>query len=183
MRRSPTFTGLCLLGVLVAAGMLHAGEEPAAPADPWIGKPIADVIAILGEPTKVKGKEGGPRTLTYRLLRIKPGAVPPPGVGLVQLNGIGVVGQDQVAKTPDPDAIRIDPTELDRQGRSVDVGTGGATVQEASASYDLKTKEFTPAADPNAGVLGKLKVRFQVDAEGKIAGWTVSPKSALAKVK
>ncbi|ANM31542.1 hypothetical protein ABI59_21215 [Acidobacteria bacterium Mor1] len=172
-----------LLVALLSAGTLHAGEEPAAQADPWIGKPIADVIAILGTPTKVKGSEGGPRTLTYRLLRIRPGAVPPPGVGLVQLNGIGMVGQDQVAKSPDPDSIRIEPTELDRQGRSVNVGTGGAQVQEAGATYDLKSKELKTTPDPNAGVLGKLKVRFRVDAGGKIVEWTVSPKSALTKAK
>lgn len=174
MRPNPR--SLYCLTLLLAAGALtptRAADEP----DPWIGKPAADVVALLGEASRSKQEKDGGRTLSYKLLRLEDGVLPPPGVMPLALPGVGLVGVVEPRRgSPRPGSVGLGPVELDDQGRAVG---GGGLEQTASASMgwsSSKGKQQDVKGDPGRpGTRGKITVKFRVDPDGRIREWSAPP--------
>ena len=80
---------------------------------------------------------------------------------------------------PNPDALAIQPTDLDPEGRGSNAGLPRESVS-GSATYNSNTKtwETNSTGDDRAAIKGKLTLKFTVDASGTIQGWSVSPKKA-----
>ena len=164
--------------VLLAAGFLalvHAGESAAE--DPWAGKSRSDVETLLGKPTKTKDAGDGTEVLIYKFVRLHEGAVAPVGMSMLNVPGVGVVGQ-----MPDPgtfdDDLGIEPTRVDKYGRGVEGGMRGE--DEYSVSYDTETKKVERSWEERPSIRGKVTLRFRVNADGEIESWSVSPKKAAA---
>lgn len=174
MRRGPWIVLMtigCLVGVWAA--------EPVPDDDPWAGKTESDVVTLLGEPTKTKDVADGGRVLTYKLVRLAEGAVPPTGMTVLNVPGIGVVGQ-----MPKPGAVKagdttIAPTRVDARGRPIE---GGVTTEESlTMSWDPDTGEVERSWEEGPAIRGKVTLKFHVTADGGIESWSVSPKKAASR--
>jgi hypothetical protein len=161
---------VCLSGERVAAA------EP--PEDPWKGKTRSDVITLLGDPTKTKKTDDRGSVLIYKLLRLQEEAIPPPGLTVLDVPGIGVVGQMQTTRTMTGTDVDILPTEVDKQGR----GTGGGVTEEenVSISWDKDGKKVERSWEERPAIRGKLTLKFNIAPGGEIESWSVSPKKAAA---
>lgn len=160
----------CLVGVWAA--------EPAEDDDPWAGKTRSDVVTLLGEPTKTKRVAAGGEVLTYKLVRLEEGAVPPAGMTILNVPGIGVVGQMPKAGAAKPGDATITPTQVDEKGRPVE---GGVTTEESlTISWDADTKEVERSWEERPAIRGRVTLKFNVTAAGGIESWSVSPKKAAS---
>jgi heat shock protein HslJ len=167
MRRVLVVAGL----ILVCLTGLQAGE-----ADPWAGKNRTDVVMLLGEPNKTKSANGG-EILTYKLVRLDEGAMPPVGMRVLGVPGIrGLVGTRTPSGAINGDEVAINPTEVDGKGR----GTGGGVeIEESSSiSWNTKDKQLERSWEDRPATRGKLTLKFHVSADGTIETWSMSPKKA-----
>jgi hypothetical protein len=161
--------------VLLLVGFLAgswAGE------DPWTGKSRADVVTLLGEPKKAKTSKDGGELLVYKLVRLREGTVPEPGMSVLNVPGVGVVGLWAAPQSMSDVEAGIAPTTVDRHGRSAEGGAGAPAPEEASISWDLDKKEVTRSWEERPAIKGKVTLKFQVNAAGEIESWSVSPKRA-----
>jgi hypothetical protein len=173
MRRGPWIVLMtigCLVGVRAA--------EPVPDDDPWAGKAESDVVTLLGEPTKTKDVADGGRVLTYKLVRLAEGAVAPTGMTVLNVPGIGVVGQMPKPGTVKAGTSTITPTRVDKKGRPIE---GGVTTEEtASISWDTDGKKIEHSWEEQPAIRGKITLKFRVTAAGAIESWSVSPKKAAS---
>jgi len=133
-------------------------------------------VTLLGPPTKSKWAKDGAETLTYKLVLIDESARPTVDILVLNLPGVGLVGQVVKQKGP-MDFVAIDPLELDREGRP----TGGGVNSGGSSSthWDLSTKEKTTTSTgekAKPSIRGKVTVRFEVGGDGVVRDWTVTGK-------
>lgn len=163
-----------LLASLGPWGSSRGADAPEAAADPWTGKSRADVIQVLGEPSKAKRESDGGETLTYSFRRIPPNAPPHPDALLLYVPGVGLVAK--IGKEGGAAPMTNDAPRYDEQGRPV--GAGPEQSYSAGSSYDLDSGKVThTASEPdNPEVKGKVKVRFILDAGGTVTGWSASNK-------
>ena len=163
-------------GALFGLAWLAAwtADPPAPQTDPWKGQPRAEIIRLLGEPDKVKKGSGGSETLTYTFYRIAPDAPPHPDALLLNVPGVGLVARIDRSAAPDP--LTVDPPQYDEQGRPA--GGGVTRTSSTSTSYDPKTGEVSHSSSgpDNPLVAGKVKVRFTLDAGGRVTDWSASGK-------
>lgn len=154
---------------------VQAADPVPAEVDPWEGKPRSEIVQLLGEPAKSKNDRYGRETLTYKFFRIDPNARLGPEVMLLQVPGIGLVGRVDEAVAAGPSTF--EPPTIDEQGRPSGGGVPAGT-DSASSSYDPKTGEVTRSGlgTENPPVKGKVKVRFVLDAGGRVEEWSVSGK-------
>ena len=150
-----------------------AGEDGGA-EDPWRGKSRADVEAMLGVPDKIKkGQEG--ETLVYKMLRFAEDAEPTPGMVLLELPGVGLVGR--VPEFDDPryrETTSIEPSGYDEQGRPV--AGGVSTSSSYSKSIHIGKDDNPPDPTPNAPEsVGKAKLVFHI-AGDHVRDWSISSK-------
>ena len=147
--RHRTTAAFVLACILLASAIVFAGDVQ----DPWRGKHVDEVTAILGPPNKVK-ESAGVRTLSYKLML--PGDTPPldPQIRLLQLPGVGLVAQFIHQDTKGADAAEFEPTHVSEDGRVV--AGGYNTESSANVSFDPKT--------------GKVE-----------RDWSVSPKKYMKK--
>jgi hypothetical protein len=165
---------------LLAVGCLAGAWAADAPAeDPWKGKTRADVTALLGEPTKTKTSGDGTEALTYKLYRLHEDAVPPPEVMVLNVPGIGVVGQMQQLDTLGAGDVALVPDERDRKGRGTGGGVGSGE-ESYSVEYDPKSGEVTRSWEEKPAFRGKVTLKFQVSGDGSVESWSVSPKKAAS---
>lgn len=161
------------LVLALAVGPIVAADDPARF---WDGKSKTDVVLLLGEAPKSKrGADGGER-LTYWLVRLREGAHPQPGLIPIQLPGVGLVGR----QLDDLDTTRttIEPTTIDDRGRPV--GGGVTYTDSTSTTWNVgkKDKDGEPKKaeglprDRGKDVLGRVKVVFQLDAQGRVLSWS-----------
>lgn len=174
MRHVPLRAVVGVAMACVAASAAPAAGPEAPAADPWNGKPRAEVVELLGEPNKAKTAKDGRETLTYMFDRIAPDAPPHPEVMLLHVPGIGVVAR--VARGGAPDAIEMEPTVYDKEGRPA--GGGPTRTNRASTSVDAKTGEVTqsPSSQEMPRLLGKVKLRLVLGAERRVESWSVTGK-------
>jgi hypothetical protein len=166
MRRALTLAGVAFICV---AG-LHAGDA----GDPWVGKTREDLVLLLGEPGKTKTTDDGEH-LTYKLVRLEKGAAPPFGMIVVSVPGVrGPVGI-VTAPSRDGSDVTINPTQVDPRGRPM--GGGVETDESYTVTRDSEGNEQR-SWDDRSAIVGKLTLRFELGADGKIASWSVSPKKA-----
>jgi len=167
--------GTILVAALMgfSASLLARGAEaPAQEPDPWTGKPRTEVIQALGEPSKIKQGSHGGETLIYSFRRVGPDAPPHPDALLLHVPGVGLVAK--IGKGGGAEALTLEPPRYDEQGRPVE---GGLTRNSnATSSYDLETGEVkhTSSEPDNPEVRGKVKVRFEVDAQGVVTAWSAT---------
>jgi len=164
--------GLGLAGL--AAFAVRAADPKAPEADPWEGKPRAEIIRLLGEPSKAKKGADGRETLTYTFYRIAPDAPPHPDALLLHVPGVGLVARVDRGGAPDP--LTLEPPQYDDQGRAA--GGGLTRTSSASTSYDPKTGEVShkSTGPDNPLVAGKVKLRFVLDAGGLVTDWSAPGK-------
>jgi hypothetical protein len=163
-------TVACLAGVCAAAA---ATDE-----DPWAGKTKSDVVALLGDPTKTKDVSDGGEMLTYKFVRLEEGAVPPIGMTVLSVPGIGVVGQMPKSGSRSEGETTITPTQVDKKGRPVE---GGLTTETSTnISWDSDGKEVERSWEERPAIRGKITLKFNVTAAGEIESWSVSPKKAAS---
>jgi hypothetical protein len=170
-RQIPAWIALAILFTL------GADAPRAADDDPWMGKPRREVVSLLGSPNKTKTGHDK-EVLTYKLFRLDPGSALSPRVLVVDVPGVGLVGRVQ----PDPDAgapkMDYEPTGFDEDGRPVPGGFDDS--QTTSMSWDAeagKLKRDDGLEDLEAPSLGaKLTLKFELDRDGRVASWSVSPK-------
>lgn len=165
---------IALAATLTLGAGILASEVDDAP-DPWLGKSRDEVVHALGKPTKERSTRGDGARLVYRLHRLVEGAVPGPRMTVVEVAGVGTLVRVLPASRDDP---RFDPTRLDGRG----VLRPGGTVEDEgrSVTYDPDTRSFERDWDPDdvVEVAGKVTIRFDLDARGRVVDWSVSPKSA-----
>jgi len=84
--------------------------------------------------------------------------------------GIGLVAK--IGKGGNADTLSMEPPILDEQGRPA--GGGLTRTSSAGSSYDLETGEVkhTASESDNPEVRGKVKVRFELDAQGIVRDWS-----------
>lgn len=158
---------------LATALLLACAASPAASGDdvdPWQGKHRSEVVAWLGEPDKVKRKDGV-ESLTYRVVRLADDALPAADLRVIDLPGIGRLGRKLDGPPVGDDTLTIEPTEVDRRGGA---RTGGVTTSRSrsvSRSDDGEVRADPPLAGVPAGT--KLKLRFELDASGRVTSWSV----------
>jgi hypothetical protein len=167
--------GLHVACVLLVCLPVLRAEDPPLAEDPWTGKSRDDVLTLLGEPTKKKADGKGFEQWTYKLVRLDPDLPPQPGVMVLNVPGIGMVG-----RLPEPGiltgSMTLESSGYDKEGN---LRSGGWQPEEgASVSYgkDGKTVEYTDEKTPS--VQGKLTLKFYLTG-GRIERWSVSPKKAL----
>jgi hypothetical protein len=166
-----------LLTMLLASALCGAfAEEEQKRGDAWVGKSRRDVVTLLGQPTKSKRAKDGAETLTYKLVLIDESAPPTADILVLNLPGVGLVGQ-VVRQTGPLGSVTIDPLELDREGRP----TGGGVSSDASSttSWDVRSGEkrtTTTGEKAKPSIRGKVTVRFEVGGDGVVRDWTVSGK-------
>jgi hypothetical protein len=166
-----------LIACVILACTLTGQATTAEPApDPWHGKTRSDVLTLLGEATKTKESADGRSVLIYKLLRLHEGAVAPTGMTILDVPGIGIVGQMQQPGALKGGEVDILPTETDKQGR----GTGGGLTEEEklTISWDPDTKKTERSWDDRPAIRGKLTLQFRLTPTGEIESWAVSPKKA-----
>lgn len=167
-----------LLAVCVAVVALAPWSVRAAgPAteDPWKGKHREEVVSLLGEPTKHRVSKHG-ETLFYSFVRVDPAAPPDDGALLLYVPGVGLVAKVLDVRGPLV-AVPGGPLDTDEQGRPL--GGGAAPPETVTVTRNLETGEvrWLPAEDPGAPLMvGKVKLRFDLDREGRVARWSASPK-------
>jgi hypothetical protein len=162
---------VCLAGVCAA--------EPAKNEDPWAGKTKSDVVALLGDPTKTKQIAEGGEELTYKFKRLEEGAVPPVGMTVLNVPGIGVVAQVPKTVSRGEGDTTITPTRVDKKGRPVE---GGVTTEESTnISWGTDGKKVERSWEERPAIRGKVTLKFNVTAAGEIASWSVKPKKAASK--
>ena len=112
--RYRTIAASVLSCTLLASAVAWAGETE----DPWRGKHVDEVTAVLGLPDKVK-ESAGVRTLTYKLMLS--GDPPPldPRIRLLQLPGVGLVAQFIRQDTKGNEPTEFEPTHVGEDGRVV----------------------------------------------------------------
>ena len=157
--------------ILVLTTLPAPGADPrSGDEDPWKGKTRDDVVQKLGEPQKVKraGRDG--ETLTYKFFRVNPADVGMSGLRVMPVPGVGLVGVE-VPGVGDDTVWNTAPTETDEKGRP---SGGGSLSSRTSRTYDPEkggtsdTVGNTPA--------GKIKLRFVLDAHGRVKDWSVKGK-------
>jgi hypothetical protein len=161
----------CLVGVWAA--------EPASDDDPWAGKTKSDVVTLLGDPTKTKDVADGGQVLTYKLVRLAEGAVAPAGMTVLNVPGLGVVGQMPKSGATVEGDTTITPTEVDKKGRPA--GGGVTTEETVSVSWDTDTKEVERSWEDRPAIRGKVTLKFHVTESGEIESWSVAPKKAASE--
>jgi hypothetical protein len=174
--RYRTIVAIVVLGAWFACGVAPAEET----GDPWLGKSVEDVTAVLGRPDKVKEAEGV-RTLVYKLML--PGDPPPldPRIRLLQLPGVGRVARWSHQDTSGNEPKTYEPTHIDEKGRVV--AGNYDTQSSASMSYNTKSGkvERNWEEGPDPGKVKKITLKVQVDAEGTVRDWSVSPKKYMKR--
>jgi hypothetical protein len=164
-----------VLGCLIVAGGVAAFAEPPAD-DPWTGRTRAEIESLLGEPTKAKQSKDGSGVMTYKFVRVGPGFVPGPDILLIEVPGIGPAARSARPDDGRPrDDIAFEPTDSDSHGELI--GGGVRTSRSRSVSKDLKTGVVDDDSPP-PGPAGRerFKLRFELDADGRVVSWSVSPK-------
>ena len=168
----------CLPLLCVALFCLTALHAADSPEDPWSGKTRADAVALLGEPNKTKTIGDDETILIYKLVRLEDGAIPPAGMRVLNVPGLGVVAQVLPDALDYGGKVTINPTEMDDKGH---VTAGGAATEETlSMSWDTEDKELTRSWQDKPAVRGKATLKLHVNAKGEILDWSVSPKKAAA---
>lgn len=168
------------LRAALVVSVLVAGAGPVLSAgDPWLGRSRDDVVALLGEPSKAKPSAHG-ATLTYKLARPHTERPAPPGGRVISVPGVGVVVRMPEPGAPAARGESLGSIEVDEHGRPL--GTG---VEQPPEEYSVtwskggeRTVESTFEEPPALGK--KLTLKFELDAAGLVAGWSVSPKSEAA---
>jgi hypothetical protein len=153
---------------------LRAADPPLA-EDPWTGKGRDDLLTLLGEPTKKKADGKGSEQWTYKLVRLDPDAPPQPGVAVLNVPGIGMVGQLPAPGTPEGN-MQLDAAGYDNDGRPT--SGGWQPQEEASVSWGKDGKKVEYSGDDTPSVQGKLTLKFHLTG-GRVERWSVSPKKAL----
>jgi hypothetical protein len=126
-----------------------AQEEPAAPssgeaAELWIGKTADELIAKWGEPSRTKRLKGGEQLLVYKI--VVSGDARPTNDARIPIS------------SPVPAGFPTSDSGDRRDGGNFEDGR-----------FWIDTK-----GDVEAPVKDKLKVRFRIDAQGKVADVEVS---------
>ncbi len=161
--------------VSIVLALLALALPAIAADDPWVGRTRDEVVVALGEPSKAKVAKDGSGRLTYKFHRIREGSVPGPRMIPVTVDGVGTVFRILPREEGD---LHFEPTSIDDDGNPVAGGVrrdpGGST------SFDPKTREFEKSWDPadDVEVAGSVKLTFEFGADGRVASWSVSPKSA-----
>ena len=159
---------------LFASNVTHAGEAQ----DPWRGKPVDDVTAVLGLPDKIK-ESGGSRTLIYKLML--PGENPPldSRIRLLQLPGVGLVAQFIHEDIKGNEEAEFEPTHVGQDGGVV--AGGYETNSSANISFDPKSGEIERDWEegPDPGKVKKITLKVVVDEQGRVSDWSVSPKKYM----
>lgn len=169
-------------GTIVACVILGCLPLTAAAAekkddDPWKGKSRSEVIALLGEPAKTKDARQGGEKLVYKFVRLEEGAIPPPGVAVLEVPGIGVVGRLPQAGAMQGGEMEVEPTETDRRGRK---RGGGLTREESvSVTWEDGKKRVERTGDDRPAIRGKVTLKLVVGPDGKVESWFVSPRKAM----
>lgn len=166
-------------GAAVCLFVAGSGEVLSESPDPWRGKSRQDVLSLLGEPTKSKTGRGE-ETLTYKLIRLTLESSLAPGVLIVDLPGVGLVGKIERDPETRADDTMYQPTEFDEEGRPI---AGGFKEEpERSISWDTETgeveRDWDPSLPDDLARASKLTVKFRLNAEGLVEDWSVSPKKA-----
>lgn len=173
MRYRTISTSILLLALCVS-GVGYTGETQ----DPWLGKSVDEVTAVLGLPDKVK-QSGVVRTLTYKLML--PGNTPPldPRIRLLQLPGVGLVAQFLRQDVKGAEKSEYEPTHVDEAGGVVAGGFKPET--SASISYSPESGEFERDWEegPDPGKVKKITLKVVVDDQGRVSDWSVSPKKYM----
>ena len=159
--------------LLTSVLLVYAGPLPAADPDPWVGKTRADLVALLGEPHKVKASDEG-EILTFKLLRMEEASIPPSGVRLLWVPGVkGTLGTMMPPGNIPQETAGIQPTDIDQQGR----GTGGGVETDESYTVSWSNKDGVERSwQDGPNIRGKLTLKFTLNKTNKIVTWTVSPK-------
>lgn len=163
------------VSTLILAATVALAAFAAEPPDPWVGKSRAEVVERLGEPTKEKSARDGTLALVYRLHRLREGAVPGPRTIVVEVPGVGTL----VRVLPrDMEEAVLEPTAIDGD-RALKPG-GIAEQRGGSTTYDAKTGEIRRDWDPDdsSEVGRKVKLTFELGADGRVEAWSVAPKRA-----
>ena len=163
-----------MLCALLLSGAATAGEAE----DPWHGKHVDEVTAVLGQPDKIK-ESGDVRTLIYKLML--PGGSPPldPRIRLLQLPGVGLVAQFVRQEATGNAGMEYEPTHVEEDGRVV--AGGYETQSSASLSYDPKSGELERNWEegPDPGKVKKITLKVVLDEQDRVRDWSVSPKKYL----
>lgn len=168
------FTDTALLAtaaLLLAALPLRAAAQGPGGDDPWKGKTRDEVVQLLGEPDKVANAGRDGERLTYKLLQVDPADLIQPGLRLIPVPGVGLVGQASKTRSG-TDTLAIGPTEYDDKGRPT--GGGIASSESVTMSYDPKTGKVERSGPDNPPPAGRLKLRFVLGADGRVVDWSVT---------
>ena len=164
---------LLLVVGLVLTSLVAADQND---TNAWKGAHRDDVVAILGQPNKAK-KSGDGEVLQYKLFRMHVDSRPGPGVLLIEVPGLGLVGRPSDEFDPfEGQSIAVEPSEIDGEGHLV--AGGLSTTHSASGEWSKKAGGIDgPHAPARHPVLGKkVKLKFKLNADGRVVDWTVSGK-------
>ena len=158
----------------IVLALLALALPAIAADDPWVGRTRDEVVVALGEPAKAKLSKDGSGRLVYKFHRLREGAIPGSRMMPVAVDGVGTVYRILPREEGD---LAFEPTTIDDDGKPV---AGGVRRNEGGgSSYDPKTREFEKDWDPadDVAVAGKVKLTFEIGADGRVAAWSVSPKT------
>ena len=176
--RSTAQTIVFLVLVLCLAALPGAPSEPEPAGDPWNGKPRAEIVELLGEPKKVKmaGRDG--ETLTYKVYRGEAAALIRSGMRVIPVPGVGVVGIKPPDSASDLFATGIPVTDRASGPYQPGISDRSLPVETVTRSYDAESGEWTTTGGEKGATStkGKIKLRFVLDAEGRVKEWSAGRK-------
>lgn len=160
-----------LVAALVACAVARS-DEPLA----WVDRPASDLDALFGPADKAKRRGDGSTRLTYKVYLLAERPESPAGLVAIELPGVGWIGRPIVRVAPAADVVGIDPIELDESGQRTGSGTGRTESYERSIGKGEASPAPAPDPPPMPPHRGKLKLIFEVGADGLVDSWTVSPR-------
>jgi len=171
MRRrlsSISWIGLALSVLLsIVANVRAADRDEDAPLV-LDGLDRSTIVALLGEPDKVRKSEGG-ETLVYKLLTVGDDHRQAPDERLVDLPGVGRCVRRIPLPVDDYDEkIEFEPTTVTEDGRM----EGGSLSQSSSASKTIHLNEPLPKTEEgNDARTGKIRLLVTLGRDGKVLAW------------